>query len=106
MAGALLAPKILALAGSRYADEGSPVLVWGILGLIPAALVECDLAALRFDGRMARTSAIQAARALLLMAGVAVVTTTGHVELAGAVFTVVNAATFMATRAARRRHGE
>jgi hypothetical protein len=104
VAGALLAPKILALAGSRYADEGAPVLVWGILGLIPAALVECDLAALRFDGLMARTSAVQAARAVLLMAGVAVTTTTGHVELVGAVFTVVNTATLIATRIARHLH--
>lgn len=100
--GALAAPKVLALAGSRYAAQGSPVLVWGILGLIPAALVECELAALRFDRLMARASMIQSARAVLLMGGVAAVTIQDHVSLAGAVYTIVNVAAFVAALILRR----
>ena len=106
--GAVAAPKVLALAGSRYAAQGSPVLVWGVLGLIPAALVECELAALRFDRLMARASLIQAARAVLLMGGIAAVTVEDHVALAGAVYTVVNvialAAAYLVRRSRRATH--
>jgi hypothetical protein len=101
--GSLLAPVVLSVAGSNYADHGSPVLMWGILGLVPAALLECDLAAMRFRGMMARTSALQSARAVVLMAGVAVVTTRGHADLAGAVFTAVNVATLIVAHVLRPR---
>lgn len=111
--GALAAPKVLAFAGSRYAAQGSPVLVWGVLGLIPAALVECELAALRFDRLMARASMIQTARALLLMGGIAAVTIDDHVSLAGAVYTIVNVIALAGAyivrhsggRRSRRNHG-
>jgi hypothetical protein len=103
--GALAAPKVLALAGSRYAAQGSPVLVWGVLGLIPAALVECELAALRFDRLMARASMVQTARALLLMGGVAVVTIEDRVSLAGAVYTAVNVLALAAAYVVRRSRG-
>jgi hypothetical protein len=102
--GSVLAPTILSVAGSRYASHGGAVLVWGIIGLIPAALLECDLAAMRFEGLMVRTTMIQSARAVVLMAGIAVVTTQGHADLVGAVFTAANLATLIVAHALRPRH--
>jgi hypothetical protein len=94
--GALLASSVLRIAGQRYADGGSAVLAWGLIGLIPAALAECELSALRFLGSMARINALQAFRAIALMLGVIAITSAGHADLIGLVFAMVNLVTWVA----------
>jgi len=102
LAGALLASPVLHIAGRRYAEHGAPVLAWGLLGLVPAALAECELAALRFAGAMGRVTAVQAFRAIVLLLGVAAVTTSDHVGLIGLTFAVVNLATLVVARVVAR----
>jgi hypothetical protein len=94
--GALLASTVLRIAGRRYADGGSAVLAWGLIGLIPAALVECELAALRFRGSMARITALQAFRAVILLVSVIAITSAGHADLIGLAFAMVNLVTWVA----------
>jgi hypothetical protein len=94
--GALLASSILRIAGKRYAEGGSSVLAWGLIGLVPAALVECELAALRFRGSMARITALQTFRAATLLLGVVAITSAGHADLIGLIFAMVNLVTWVA----------
>lgn len=91
--GALLASSVLRIAGRRYVEGGTSVLAWGLLGLIPAALAECELAALRFLGSMGRITTLQAFRAVTLLLGVIAITSAGHADLIGLVFAIVNLVT-------------
>ncbi len=88
IAGALLAAPIMALAGSGYAEHGTWVLALGSLGLIPAALAECRMAQLRFDGRMVGVTVRQTVRAVVLLIGVVGVLALDRPDLIGVVFAV------------------
>lgn len=90
---ALVAHPVMAVAGGHYARRGAPVLAWGILGLVPAAMVESRLAFLRFRGKVTVCSVIQTARALSLVAGVVVLLELGNASAIGAALLVVNSAT-------------
>lgn len=104
---ALLARPVLAIAGHGYASQGAPVLAWGTLAMVPAAVVETRLALLRFQGRVSLSSWIQAVRAFLLLGGVVVLLALRHSSGIGVVLLIVNAATALlgtvVTRPSRRR---
>jgi O-antigen/teichoic acid export membrane protein len=91
VAAALLAHPVMRVAGGHYASRGAPVLAWGILGLVPAALVESQLATLRFQGAVTTCSFIQAARAIGLVGGVVVLLQVDNASGIGIVLLVVNA---------------
>jgi O-antigen/teichoic acid export membrane protein len=87
---ALLAHPVMRVAGGHYASRGAPVLAWGILGLVPAALVELQLALLRFRGAVTTCSIIQATRAITLVGGVVFLLHVGNASGIGIVLLVVN----------------
>ncbi len=90
---ALLARPVMAIAGRGYASQGAPVLAWGTLAMVPAAMVETRLALLRYQGRVTTASWVQAFRALFLLGGVVVLLELGHASAIGVVLLAVNGAT-------------
>lgn len=107
---ALLADPVLRIAGSAYADRGSGVLAWGIVGLVPAALIECRLAALRFRDKVSMATAVQSTRALALVAGVVALIQSGRTPDIGVAFAAINALALVVVVSLvaldRRRHPE
>ena len=87
---ATLVRPVLSLAGHGYADRGSLVLATGIMGLAPAALVDSQLALLRYHNRMVRSGVYQAARALALLGSVVALLALHRVEDIGFAFLAVN----------------
>ena len=93
---AACSPLVLRVAGEGYARDGGLVLAIGVLGLVPASLVELRLAALRFAGRMVQATVLQSVRAVAVLGGSIVAAASGHVEWIGAVFAVGNLLTLAA----------
>ena len=81
---------VLTVAGSEYADRGAAILVYGILGLAPAAYVECRLALLRFRHQVVRSSVFQSTQALALLVATVSLLATDRVDMLGAAFLGVN----------------
>ncbi|HEX9991678.1 MAG TPA: hypothetical protein VGB14_01995 [Acidimicrobiales bacterium] len=88
----VLAWPVLGLAGGDYAARGAGVLAWGAVGLVPGALLESRLAVLRFHDRVVLASAVQAARAVLLLGSVVALVAAGGTEHIGLAFLLVNLA--------------
>lgn len=88
--GAALTYPVLSLVGEGYATSGTPVIAFGLLGLIPASVVECRLARFRFVGEMSSVAQRQVVRAGLIFSSVLVALVSGRPELIGAAFTVAN----------------
>jgi hypothetical protein len=103
--GAALSRTVLRAAGPAYAHAGWFVMAAGLLGLVPTALVECELATLRFQGRLGRATTLQSVRAVLLIAGVVGVCVAGRSDWIGVAFLAVNLVTLavagIVTREAR-----
>ena len=68
--GALAATPVLSMAGPGYAERGGPVLLAGILALVPAAATEARLAVLRYQGRPGSATVVQGVRAAVLVLAV------------------------------------
>lgn len=96
--GAPLAYPLLRLASPQYASQGVWVLMFGILGLIPAALAECRMARMRYAGKMVQVTKKQIIRAASLLIGVVAVLIADRPELIGVVFLVVSLATLLYIR--------
>ena len=88
--GALASTPILSLAGADYARVGGVVLAFGVLGLAPAALAECGLAALRHEDRVGLASTLQIVRAVIVVGGVAGMLWQDQVRGIGVAFLVAN----------------
>lgn len=95
LVGAALATPMLSLAGSQYAASGTIVLAGGLLGLIPAALIESRFAAMRFEGRVLAVSVRQGLRATLLLSLSIAALLTDSAELIGLAFLVANTFTLL-----------
>lgn len=98
LAGAILAYPTLLLAGDSYASTGAIVLGAGILGLIPASVVECRLAQYRYRGQLADASRHQIVRGALLLALVFVSLIAGRPEAVGISFAASNLASLLFVR--------
>lgn len=103
--GTFLVEPLLSIAGPQYADQGTPILLAGILGIGPAAYIECRLAELRFDHRVGATGAFQAGTAVVLIAAVCVLLVTDRTAWIGVAFLVVNVAAALAVSVLARRPG-
>jgi O-antigen/teichoic acid export membrane protein len=91
--GFVAAGPLLAIAGAPYEAFGQLVLAWGLLGMVPAALVECELAVLRFRNRVTFCTTAQILRAIALIASVVVLVEAGHSEYIGVAFFLVGVVT-------------
>ncbi len=80
---ALLAHPALSIAGPGYAENGSLLLISGVLALIPAAVTEAKIAVLRFGGRPGWATCVQVTRAALLLSAATVLALTDHLSLLG-----------------------
>jgi O-antigen/teichoic acid export membrane protein len=101
--GAAFASQVLAVAGGDYADRGTTVLAWGLIGLAPAALIESGLAGYRSQGRLRAASTIQVIRSAALLAVVIALVASTRVTDVGKAFLVVNLAALAVVRLLDRR---
>lgn len=98
LVGAALAGFVLGFAGEGYSSQGGPVLALGLLGLVPAALIECRFAVFRFEGRMFAVMQRQIARGVLLITSTTVLLLAGRPTWIGGAFLAVNAAMLVVVR--------
>lgn len=94
--GALFVGPVLSIAGSEYAARGTWILAAGVVGLVPAAFVECRLALLRFRLHVAWSGIFQSVQAVVMFAVSYVLVVVDQVQQLGLGFLVVSVVSALA----------